>query len=85
MAGEVDRDAVESVGDGGAGRATFLVVGPKHEMVDQELASALEKNLPARPSRSRYRIDTPSQSEPTAVPAAGAPTRHCGASVLSLP
>ena len=43
MVGQMDRDTVESIGDGGARGAPLLVVGPKHEMVDEQLRAPTEE------------------------------------------
>ena len=41
--GEVDVGAVEMIGEEGATRTAFLPVRAEHEMVDDELASAVEQ------------------------------------------
>ena len=43
MVRQVDEDAVVPVRDCRAGRATRLVVGAEHEMVDEELRAPLEE------------------------------------------
>src|SRR5688572_3224032 len=40
---EVDGEAVEPVRDRGAGRTARLVVGPEHEVVDEELRAPSEQ------------------------------------------
>jgi hypothetical protein len=41
--GEVNGEAVESVRNDRAGGASGLVVGPEHEVIDEELRAPLEK------------------------------------------
>ncbi len=43
VVGEVDGEAVEPVGDRRAGRTPGLVVGPEHEVIDEELRAASEE------------------------------------------
>src|SRR5438094_4393702 len=43
VVGQVDGDAVEPVRDRGAGRTPRRVVGPEHEMVDEELRTSSEE------------------------------------------
>ena len=43
MVGEVDDGAVEAVGDCRAGRASCLVVGSEHEVVDEQLRASSEQ------------------------------------------
>src|SRR3989454_990089 len=43
VVGQVDGEAVESVGDRRAGRTPCFVVGPEHEVVDEELRAPSEK------------------------------------------
>ena len=41
--GEMRGKAIEPVGNGRAGRAARLVIGPEHEMVDEKLRAAAEE------------------------------------------
>jgi len=43
MIGQVNLDTVEAVRDGRAGRTPRFVVGPKHEMVDEQLRASPEE------------------------------------------
>ncbi len=43
VVGEMHREAVESVGDHRARRTACLVIGPEHEVVDEELRAPAEK------------------------------------------
>jgi hypothetical protein len=43
VAGEVDDEAVEAVGDRRAGRASGGVVGPEHEVVDEQPGASPEQ------------------------------------------
>src|SRR5579872_3059739 len=43
MVRQVHGNAVESIGDRRARRTTSRVIGPKHEVIDQELGAALEQ------------------------------------------
>ena len=43
VVGQVHDDAVKAVGDGRAGRAPRRVVGPEHEVVDQQLRAPAEQ------------------------------------------
>ena len=52
---EVHGEAVEAVGDRRAGRASRLVVGAEHEVIDQELRAAPEQVLERRGALRRCR------------------------------
>src|SRR6266850_3109241 len=45
MIGEVNSEPVEAIRDHRAGRTASRVVGPEHEMVDEELRAPLEQAL----------------------------------------
>src|SRR5581483_7750160 len=43
MVGQMDGEAIETVRDRGAGRASGGVIGPEHEMVHEKLRASLEE------------------------------------------
>ena len=76
---QVHGEAVEPVRDRRAGRAPRRVVGPEHEVVDEELRAPLEEVRQRGAPLVGVEPILLCRSGPTAAPAAAAPARRCAA------
>ena len=83
VVGQMDDKAVEPVRDRRTGRTPRRVVGPEHEVIDEQLRAPAEEVRQRGAPLIGLESILPCRSAPTATPAAAAPARRCAALVPS--